>query len=54
VFVGDTPKTDIVGAHAADMRVIWLNRDSSPLRDGIVPDATIHSLSELQDTIAGL
>ena len=54
VFVGDTPKTDIVGAHAAGMRVIWLNRDNSPLPDGIVPDATIHSLSELLNTLASL
>jgi HAD superfamily hydrolase (TIGR01509 family) len=54
VFVGDTPKTDIVGAHAAGMRVIWLNRDNSPLQDGIVPDATIHSLAELEQTLASL
>jgi HAD superfamily hydrolase (TIGR01509 family) len=54
VFVGDTPKTDIVGAHAAGMRVIWLNRDCSPRPDGIVPDATIRSLSELPDALAGL
>jgi putative hydrolase of the HAD superfamily len=54
VFVGDTPKTDIVGAHAAGMRVIWLNRDNSPLPDGIVPDRTIHSLAELEQTLASL
>jgi putative hydrolase of the HAD superfamily len=53
-FVGDTPKTDIVGAHAAGMRVIWLNRDNSPLPDGIIPDATIHSLAELKQTLASL
>jgi putative hydrolase of the HAD superfamily len=54
VFVGDNPKTDITGAHAAGMKAIWLNRDNSPLQDGIVPDATIHSLSELQDTLIRL
>ncbi len=43
-----------LGARAAGMKAIWLNRDSSPLPDGIVPDATIHSLAELQDTLAGL
>jgi putative hydrolase of the HAD superfamily len=53
-FVGDTPRTDIAGARAAGMRAVWLNRDSSPQPDGIVPDATIRSLDELQDTLAGL
>ena len=54
VFVGDTPKTDIVGAHAAGMRVIWLNRDNVSQPEGIVPDRTIHSLAELESTLAGL
>jgi putative hydrolase of the HAD superfamily len=52
VFVGDTPKTDIVGSHAAGMRVIWLNRDNSPLPDGIIPDATIAALTELPAALA--
>jgi putative hydrolase of the HAD superfamily len=54
VFVGDTPKTDIVGAHAAGMKAIWLNRDNSPAQDGIVPDATIAALDELPAAIARL
>jgi putative hydrolase of the HAD superfamily len=54
VFIGDTPKTDIVGAHAAGMRAIWLNRDNLQAPDGIVPDRTIRSLVELQDSLAGL
>ena len=54
VFVGDTPKTDIVGSHAAGMKAVWLNRDSIPQPDGMVPDATIRTLSELQDIIVGL
>jgi putative hydrolase of the HAD superfamily len=54
VFVGDTPKTDIVGAHAAGMKAIWLNRDNSPLPDGIVPDVTIAALTELPVAIARL
>ena len=51
VFVGDTPKTDIAGAHAAGMKAIWLNRDNLPPQDSIVPDATLGSLSKLQDTL---
>ena len=54
VFVGDTPKTDIVGAQAAGMKAFWLNRDNSPLPDGMVPDATIQSLAELPSALAQL
>ncbi len=54
VFVGDTPKTDIVGAHAAGMRAIWLNRYSAPQPESMVPDRTIHSLDELQDTLVSI
>jgi putative hydrolase of the HAD superfamily len=53
-FVGDTPKSDIVGALAAGMKAIWLNRDSVPQPEGIVPDRTIRSLDELPETLAGL
>ena len=54
VFVGDTPKTDIVGAHAAGMKAVWLNRDDVPQPEGMVPDATIRSLDELPDILADL
>ncbi len=54
VFVGDNPKTDIVGAHAAGIKAVWLNRDSSPSPDGIVPDATIASLDELPAEVVRL
>jgi putative hydrolase of the HAD superfamily len=54
VFVGDTPKTDIVGAHAAGMKAVWLNRDNVPQPEAIIPDATIRSLDELPDTLANL
>jgi len=53
-FVGDTPKTDIVGAHAAEMKAVWLNRDNVPRQDGMAPDVTINSLAELKSAIAGL
>lgn len=54
VFVGDNPRTDIKGAHAAGVKAVWFNRDNSPSPDDIVPDHTIRSLTELQDTLAGL
>ena len=52
-FVGDTSKSDIAGALAAGMKAIWLNRDNDPAPESIVPDATIHSLSELPSTLTG-
>jgi putative hydrolase of the HAD superfamily len=54
VFVGDNPKTDIAGAHAAGIKAVWLNRDNAPQPEGIVPDRTIRSLGELQEALAGL
>ena len=54
VFVGDTPKTDIVGAHAAGMKVVWLNRDNCPQESGIVPDAEIRELPELRPALERL
>jgi len=52
VFVGDTPKTDIVGSHGAGMKAVWLNRDNVPQSEGIAPDKTIRSLDELPATLA--
>jgi HAD superfamily hydrolase (TIGR01509 family) len=51
-FVGDTPKTDVVGAHAASMKAVWLNRDNAPQPEAIVSDRTIHSLTELEQALA--
>ena len=53
-FVGDTPKSDIVGARAAGMKAVWLNRDNSPQPPGLIPDATIAALTELPAAIARL
>jgi FMN phosphatase YigB (HAD superfamily) len=58
VMVGDTLEADILGAHRAGMRSIWIHGredarqegtvgDQDIPRDPIVPDAEIHSLDEL-------
>ena len=46
VFVGDSPREDIVGAHAAGMRAIWIRSREFPLGD-VQPDAIIENLPEL-------
>ncbi len=51
-FVGDNPKTDITGAHAAGMKTIWLNRDKLPPPDIVKPDATVTGLNELTAALA--
>jgi putative hydrolase of the HAD superfamily len=54
IYIGDTPKHDVVGAHAAGMKAVWLNRDKRPAVDGIVPDAEIATLPELRAVLAHL
>lgn len=45
VFVGDSPREDIRGAHGVGMRAVWMRSDF-PLGD-VRPDATIEALPEL-------
>lgn len=52
VHVGDEPDRDVVGAHRAGARAVWLNRRSEP-PPGVEPDAEITSLAELAGVIAG-
>ncbi|HUL72635.1 MAG TPA: HAD family hydrolase [Vicinamibacterales bacterium] len=43
VMVGDAWSTDIVGARAAGIRAVWLNRFGTPR-----PDASVHELRSLE------
>ena len=48
LFVGDTPRDDVVGARGAGIPVVWLSRNKGPLPPEIgSPDFTIHDLTEL-------
>jgi putative hydrolase of the HAD superfamily len=48
LFVGDRADIDVVGAQRLGMPVAWVNRDASPLPDGISPpDYEIRDLGEL-------
>jgi putative hydrolase of the HAD superfamily len=46
VFVGDSPREDILGAQRVGMRAIWLRSQEFPLGD-IRPDAIIETLPDL-------
>jgi HAD superfamily hydrolase (TIGR01509 family) len=54
VHVGDSPDHDVVGAQAAGLRAVWLNRAGRPRPDGLRPDAEIRSLRELPAVVATL
>jgi HAD superfamily hydrolase (TIGR01509 family) len=46
VFVGDSPREDILGAQAVGMRAVWQRSAEFPL-GAVVPDATIETLADL-------
>jgi HAD superfamily hydrolase (TIGR01493 family) len=48
VMVGDTPETDVRGAHRAALRAVWLNRDHRDWPGNLPrPDAVIEELGQL-------
>lgn len=56
VMVGDTLNADILGAHHAGMKGIWITRRAADPRPGeleeIRPDAVINTLAELPELLA--
>ena len=52
VFVGDTAEADIIGAKAAGMKTIFIERRLQKETEQACPDQTIKSLSELTAAIA--
>ncbi|MDQ6781067.1 MAG: HAD family hydrolase [Candidatus Eremiobacteraeota bacterium] len=55
VMVGDRYERDIVGAHAAGLRAIWINVRNEELAAGArVPEAVIRSIAELPAALATL
>ena len=47
VHIGDSPKTDVLGALNAGCRAIWFNDKRQPWPGGQTPDEVVHCLSEL-------
>ena len=54
LMVGDSLTSDIRGARNAGLRSCWYDPQRLPPRPDIVPDYTIHALSELPPLLAGL
>lgn len=46
VFVGDSPREDVLGAQGVGMRAVWMRTAEFPL-DAVRPDAVIETLPEL-------
>jgi putative hydrolase of the HAD superfamily len=51
VFVGDTVDADVIGAKAAGMKSIFIERRMQKDAEQACPNQTIKSLSELVDAI---
>ncbi len=55
VFIGDDPAVDVIGGKQAGMKVIhFVSSNRFPTEDGASPDATIHSLLELEEKLRRL
>lgn len=51
LFVGDSPMDDMVGAHNAGMRGVWIQTDEYPPDAGGDAEAVIHHLPNLLDLL---
>lgn len=45
VYVGDSAEDDVVGARAAGLRSIWVNRAGAENTTGVLPDAEVEALA---------
>ena len=54
VHVGDSFKSDIVGAIDAGMRTIWVKTREQEQKSGYIPDAIISGLDEFRDALRAL
>jgi FMN phosphatase YigB (HAD superfamily) len=54
VHVGDSWAHDVLGARAAGLRAVWLNRAGVPRPPGPPPDAEVRALTDLPRVLANL
>ncbi len=53
LHVGDDPALDVLGALAAGMQAVWVNRDGKSWSHEAQPHATVTHLGELCTLLAG-
>lgn len=53
LMVGDNPDSDILGGINSGLDTCWLNVDSKPAPEGIVPKYQVSSLKELENLLTG-
>jgi HAD superfamily hydrolase (TIGR01509 family) len=52
LFVGDTPRDDVLGASGAGMRTVWISKGQTALPEGIpTPDFIITDLADLPQVL---
>jgi putative hydrolase of the HAD superfamily len=54
IAIGDSLERDVLGAHNAGLRCIWLNREGRTEPCPVVPDAETASLSQVPEIVAAL
>ena len=54
IAIGDSLERDVLGAHNAGLRCIWLNREGRADPGRVIPDREIASLTEVPAAIAAL
>ncbi len=54
VYVGDSLAHDVLGAQAAGLRAVWVNRTGARCPADVCPDAEVCCLAELPDAIGTL
>mgnify|MGYP001573641973 FL=1 len=56
LHVGDDPELDVIGAHRAGLRSVWLHRGNATWTEAsaqseVRPDLTVRDLGELVDAL---
>ena len=52
LFVGDTPREDVMGPHEIGMHTAWISKDAKPLPEGIpAPNFQLMDLAELPEIL---
>lgn len=53
-YVGDSPRTDVVGARQAGLKAVWVNRLGQQWPDGVPPpELEVHDFRELLELLEG-